>query len=304
MSELFKNRWASLYAMFLFIALLLLSEWSSLMVWVEILFTCIGFYCCLYCIQSLPKKGRFTIRLVLLILVLVIWLTQNHILALYLIGTTYLLAVFLCVLFMGSIDKKGKKAIYIIAISISIALLATPITVSRIETVLLTLPVPSKFSIRSDPNANLRHFASRGFPHHHLGTMSFTLSANNPSIDEPMPWLKFQGRRDTHFPIYSIFYKFYLTTLHAIHATQLHDIELIDQQGNVRLEKTDNGIVISDIGGGEYAWIKVPDIDHLQLALKTKIKIALMKVSIWWIIFAGFLVWAPVIRSQFIKEQN
>ncbi len=276
------------------------SDQSSVASWVQIIGVCAGFVYVGSVIKSSSRGvSRWPLAWIILIagIVILIWFSQNRIIAIYLVGCVFLGSYFICSHSASaesiSTFRPSWKAPSIITALITVVLLASPVTVSRIVISLPTLPVPSKFELHSDPGARLSHSASIGFPSHSLSPIDVQLSANNILIDEPMPWLHFQARRDTNFTIEQIQYNFLQTTIYQLKFDQLHEIGLAEKSDDVTLSGVDNGIVIENISAGESAWLKLPELAGRQLRSGARLKSTGIKVIVWLVICFAFFLWAP-----------
>jgi hypothetical protein len=273
---------------------------SSWPLWIQAFCIALCYLCVIIKLESLnlSPRSQLTLSFGLGILIALGWIFINHITAIYLIGF-----VILCSLCVIKIANPGApdnpvKTLAIPGILVALSLLVAPITVSRIEINLASLPVPGKFLLHSDPEAHINHKASRGYPLHDLSAVTVQLGAKNPQLGEPMPWLEFQTRRDTRFTITGIRYKFLNLDIYGMVGSDLHVIELSDKSDDVTLEKVESGININDIGSNESAWIKLPNLDTYQPALFTSLKVMVARTGLWILVCLVFLAWFPAPTSR------
>jgi len=266
----------------------------------QIIFLCAGFvYVCGFIYQPGCKNSLWPLAWVILLgaVILLIWFSQNRIIAIYLIGCIYLCTYFIST-YIAADDEGGKFQTPVIATAIiggvmSVVLLASPLSVSRIIVSLANLPVPSKFELQSAPGARHNHYASIGFPSHSLEPIDVKLNANNVRADEPMPLLQLQARRESNFTIEQIRYNFLYTTLYQLKFDGLHQVSLSDQSDEVTLSKVNNGIVIEDITGKESAMLQLPALDEKNLRSGAVLKSSGLKLILWLVICFAFFLWAP-----------
>ena len=238
------------------------------------------------------------LKLIVAALVCVIWIFINPVLKVYLVGCLYIALLFLiwCAEKQPVRRYTGSRQIILVGVGIALVLALSPTTISRITINLSSLPVPGKFLLHSDPEASRQHRVSRGYPFHHLNPLSVNLSADNPTLNQPMPWLEFQTRRDTIFPIDSIQYRFIYVTVHQLSKQGLHGLELSDRSDEVTLDKVDTGIHINNIGALESAWIQLPSPD--QPSMQILARVIVLKLVIWILICCAFWIWKPRIRQE------
>jgi hypothetical protein len=289
-----------LCAFILLIGLWAGTDKNTLSSWIQIIGIFAGyFYICGFISTPGERRSFWLLARLLLIsgLVILIWLSQNRIVAIYLIGCVYLGSYFIsshaATRERHAAFQSPLQSTVIIGGLIALVLLASPLTVSRIVVSLANLPVPSKFELHSDPGARQSHYASIGFPSHSLNPIIVVLNANNVQLDEPMPLLTLTARRETNFIFEQIQYDFLHTTLYRLKFDGLHQVKLSKDSDDVTLSKASNGIVIEDITGGETAWLKLPDIDGTRLRSGAALKSSGIKIILWIAICCAFLLWAP-----------
>ena len=108
-----------------------------------------------------------------------------------------------------------------------------------------------------------------------------------------MPWLEFQARRDTIFPILSVQYRFFNIVVHQLRAADLHKLRLAERSDDVTLDKTADGISINNIGADESAWVILPELHNLEPGFATVSKVLLFRVLLWLLACLAFLGWQP-----------
>ena len=295
--------WIKISNTILLIMLFILFDLNSIQNWIQILAILFCFYS--ICMgtkgeqELVPGKLEQASWVICsLSIIALVLLSQNPVLSLYLIGVLFLILIYINCLFNRIRESHSRSVFLIIGCLITLALAASPITISRIELTLDSLAVPSKFKLQSAPDAKIQHYTSRGFPFHHLGTFKVQLSANNLELNEPMPLIGFSPRRETLFQVRTIRYAFLHTAVHALHQSELHSIALENNNEGITLENNEKGIAIFNIRGGQTAWIQAPNLDTFDLATKTIIKITAMKVIVWWLICLGYWLWAPGKSSE------
>jgi hypothetical protein len=284
--------------------ILLIGLWAgtdktTLSTWIQVIGICAGyFYICGFLSTPGERRSFWPLVWVFLVsgVVILIWLSQNRIVAIYLIGCVYLGSYFISSHATNERDitfQSPLRSTAIIGGLIAVVLLVSPLTVSRIVISLVNLPVPSKFELLNDPGARQNHYASIGYPSHSLNPINVVLNANNVQMDEPMPLLYLTARRETNFKIEQIEYEFLHTTLYRLKFDGLHQVTLSEDSDDVTLSKSDNGIVIEDITGGETARLKLPDIDGTRIRSGAVLKTSGIKILLWIVICCAFYLWAP-----------
>ena len=267
---------------------------------IQVIGLCAGFvYVCGLFLYPTGNRSPWALGWLILIasLIILIWLTQNRIISIYLIGCLYFGIYFISSYIadeeIAGLFQPPLKSTVIIGGLIAVVLLVSPMTVSRIVVSLANLPVPSKFELHNDPGARQSHYASIGFPSHSLNPINVVLNANNVQMDEPMPLLHLTARRETNFKIEQIQYDFLHTTLYQLKFDGLHQIKLSKDSDDVTLSKASSGVVIEDITGGETARLKLPDIDSAHLRSGAVLKSSGIKIILWIVICCAFFLWAP-----------
>lgn len=276
--------------------------------WIPVVGLTLGFVVtCYFAGQSEKSKSNWCLghwpwiwRLVLVAVIIAAWFSLSQIIAIFLIGCLYLGIYFLSSLNIDHENEKklSQKFIVIICFLVAIVLISTPVSFSRVVLYLTKLSVPSKFQLHSDEDARHRHYGYRSVPRHILVPVKIQLSANNVRLDEPMPWIQLSAQRDTSFTIDRIRYDFIHFAVHELTAKALHQISLDARSDDVTFSTIDEGIFITDLGVGESAWIKLPSIDPVSITSQIKVKLAIMKLFIWFLVCLGFNFWAPGIRSN------
>lgn len=227
-----------------------------------------------------------------LIIVLIAY-TQNAITSIYLCGSVLLFTWFIFTQLSENHHYSNRATLLGISSLIGIALLASPLTISRVVLHLPNLPVPSKFELHSNENANNAHFSAQTYPTHYMAPFDVELSSNNFRLYDPMPLIRLQARRDTHFIFQSIQYDFLNIPIYALKGNDLHQIVLHVNSDEVRIDRPEQMTIVTDIGADESAWFELPKIDPAKIGKRTLVKAIAVKVFIWVLICLCFLLWAP-----------
>ncbi len=227
-----------------------------------------------------------------LVIVLVVF-TQNSITSIYLSGCVLLFSWFVFTQLSANHDYSNRTTLLVIAALIGIALITSPLTVSRVLLSLPNLPVPSKFELHSNEDAANSHFSAQTYPTHYVVPFDVELSSNNFRLYDPMPLIRLQARRDTHFMLQSIRYDFLNIHVYELKGSDLHQIMLHVNSDEVRIERPEQMTIVTDIGADESAWFELPKIDPDKIGKRILIKVTAVKVFIWALIFLCFLLWAP-----------
>jgi hypothetical protein len=267
---------------------------------IQVIAICIGFIVVSRYIQACGHNSPVRPWLWLLLLgsfIVLAGIILNQIIAIFVTGCLFLVTHFILGFPGASVSPPGRRALIPLIISVSIALLATPPTVSRVVIGLENLAVPSKFQLHSDPGARLKHHASRSYAGHSFDPIEVNLSANNIVLDDAMPWIQIQSRRETRFVINWISYQFLHAPIKVLGPNDLRQLELAERSDPVLLAATEGGIKIEEISAGESAWIKLPQPDKARSGLEIRIVTALVKLLVWLLISTAFFMWAPVTRK-------
>ena len=239
-----------------------------------------------------------------LVIVLIVY-TQNAITSIYLSGCVLLFIWFVFTLVSENHSYSNRTTLLGIAGLIGIALIASPLTISRVLLSLPNLPVPSKFELHSNEDADNSHFSAQTYPIHYMAPFDVELSSNNFRLYDPMPLIRLQARRDTHFMLQSIQYDFLNIPIYELKGNDLHQIMLHVNSDEVRIERPEQMAIVTDIGANESAWFELPKIDPAQIGNRTLIKAMTAKVLIWVLICLCFLCWAPgMSRTESIAGNN
>ncbi len=296
MTGTFPGRQTVVTASLLALALLAASDLSSIRHWIQVAVVCLAYCYCCSITAAATSNSRWTygLQLATAVSIALAWIVLNRITAIY-FGGGLLLGLFLLGRVTGSdTGRISSRDLAIPALLVAAALLVSEITISRITINLSSLAVPSKFQLHSDAGAGRQHHASRGYPLHVPNPVRVQLGADHLALDEPMPWLQFQARRDTLFPIQSVQYRFFNIIVHEISATDLHQLKLDHRSDDVTLDKVAAGITINNIGANESAWLQLPGLQDLDPGLGTIVKVTVFRVLLWLLVCLVFLCWQPM----------
>ncbi len=288
--------------------LLVNTDLTSLLNWIQILGICVGFVYICFIVNIPEDKAAALMRWIFVIgiaaILLLIWHSQNAIVAIYLVGATFLTGYFIACQFNLTSGHRPLTTTISIAIIVSLILICSPTTISRIEISLINLPVPSKFWLYSDDARQAPHTVSKGFGMPTMHALKVHLNADNVGITEPMPSIRLQGRHDTLFSIDRIRYKFLHVTVHQLLADNLSEIKLGENSDEVILEKIPTGILISDVNQGESVWLDLPDLDSKAISTSVILKTIVVKVFVWLLACTVFFSWAPGLRQASVGESG
>ena len=295
------NRQTIVTTSLLALILISVSGFSGIREWIQVILISIAYlYCWSVTAQGIHhSRWRMAFQVTTALAIVLAWFALNRIIALYCCGVLFL-GLFIV---RRIIDSGGRRIsardIAIPVVVVTAALLVSEITISRIAIDLSSLPVPSKFQLHSDEKADRKHHASRGYPMHDLNPVKVELGADHLSLNEPMPWLEFQARRDTIFPILSVQYRFFNIVVHELRGADLHKLRLAERSDDVTLDKTADGISINNIGADESAWLKLPGLHNLEPGFATVSKVRLFRVLLWLLACLAFLGWQPaMVRAE------